>query len=201
MYFYLLKIPNKIPSFVVLGLQLTVQWSKVYLRNRTHGSIKHVMITLDVKILGFKPTIKKWLHNAILWSRFSGIAKGGTLPGVPEPPLGYSMGYNFKRNEILAVKENEKKINWKKHQILFRGLHMNTMRMIIHCTRPQCVYKPSKWDSAPCWSRSFSVACCNVLTIRGFNKNSCRGIEWEGRMKSALMFANQCEEIVWNWHT
>ena len=41
MYFYLLKIPNKIPSFVVLGLQLTVQWSKVYLRNRTHGSIKH----------------------------------------------------------------------------------------------------------------------------------------------------------------
>ena len=114
MYFYLLKIPNKIPSFVVLGLQLTVQWSKVYLRNRTHGSIKHVMITLDVKILGFQTTIKKWLHNAILWSRFSGIAKGGTLPGVPDPPLGYSMGYNFKRNEILAVKKNEKKINLKK---------------------------------------------------------------------------------------
>ena len=59
MYFYLLKIPNKIPFFVVLGLQLTVQWSKVYLRNRTHGSIKHVMITLDVKILRFKTTIKK----------------------------------------------------------------------------------------------------------------------------------------------
>ena len=66
---------------------------------------------LDVKILGFKTTVQKSLHNAILWSRFSGIAKGGTLPGFPEPPLGYSMGYNFKRNEILAVKENEKKIN------------------------------------------------------------------------------------------
>jgi len=50
------------------------------------------------------------LHNAILWSRFSGVAKGG-LQGFQNPPLGYSMGYNFERNEILAVKENEKKIN------------------------------------------------------------------------------------------
>ena len=29
--------------------------------------------------------------------------------GVPEPPLGCSTRYNFKRNEILAFKESKKK--------------------------------------------------------------------------------------------
>ena len=52
---------------------------------------------------------------------YSCVAKGG-FQGFQNPPphlpLGFCMGYNFKRNEILAVKENEKKINWKKHQIL-----------------------------------------------------------------------------------
>ena len=42
--------------------------------------------------------------------------------GVLEPPLGCSTRYNFKRNEILAFKENEQKK--KKHHILFQGLHM-----------------------------------------------------------------------------
>ena len=44
-----------------------------------------------------------------------------SVRGVLEPPLGCSTRYNFKRNEILAFKENEKK---KKHHILFQGLHM-----------------------------------------------------------------------------
>ena len=46
-----------------------------------------------------------------------------SVPGVLEHPLGCSTRYNFKRNEILAFKENEKKKN-KKHHILFQGLHM-----------------------------------------------------------------------------
>ena len=46
-----------------------------------------------------------------------------SVRGVPEPPLGCSTRYNFKRNEILAFKENKKKKN-KKHHILFQGLHM-----------------------------------------------------------------------------
>ena len=32
-----------------------------------------------------------------------------SVRGVLEPPLGYSTRYNFKRKEILAFKENEKK--------------------------------------------------------------------------------------------
>ena len=32
-----------------------------------------------------------------------------SVPVVPEPLLGCSTRYNFKRNEILAFKENEKK--------------------------------------------------------------------------------------------
>ena len=51
----------------------------------------------------------------------------GRVPGVPEPPappLGCGTAYNFKRNEILAVKENEKKKNLKSRHNLFRGLHM-----------------------------------------------------------------------------
>ena len=47
----------------------------------------------------------------------------GSVPGVLEPPLGCSTRYNFKRNEILAFKENEKEKN-KKHHILSQGLHM-----------------------------------------------------------------------------
>jgi len=39
-------------------------------------------------------------------SETSGIAKGG-FQGFQNPPLGCGTGYNFKRNEILAVKENE----------------------------------------------------------------------------------------------
>ena len=46
-----------------------------------------------------------------------------SVPVVPEPLLGCSTRYNFKRNEILAFKENEKKKN-KKHHIVFQGLHM-----------------------------------------------------------------------------
>ena len=46
-----------------------------------------------------------------------------SVPAVPEPPLGCSTRYNFKRNEILAFKENEKKKK-KKHHVLFQGLHM-----------------------------------------------------------------------------
>ena len=42
---------NKILSFVVLGLQLTVQWSNVYLRNRAHGSIKHETFPINFLIV------------------------------------------------------------------------------------------------------------------------------------------------------
>ena len=42
-----------------------------------------------------------------------------SVPVVPEPLLGCSTRYNFKRNEILAFKENEKKKK-KKHHILFQ---------------------------------------------------------------------------------
>ena len=54
-----------------------------------------------------------------------------------------------------------------------------------------------------CWSRLLWIACCNGLTMRGFDTNSveAEGRCKEGRMKSALMFANQSEEIVWNWDT
>ena len=54
-----------------------------------------------------------------------------------------------------------------------------------------------------CWSRLLWIACCNGLTMRGFDANSveAEGQCKEGRMKSALMFANQSEEIVWNWDT
>ena len=54
-----------------------------------------------------------------------------------------------------------------------------------------------------CWSRLLSIARCNGLTMRGFDTNSvaAEGQCKEGRMKSALMFANQSEEIVWNWDT
>ena len=54
-----------------------------------------------------------------------------------------------------------------------------------------------------CWSRLLWIACCNGLTMRGFDTNSveAEGQCKEGRMKSALMFANQSEEIVWNWDT
>ena len=78
---------------------------------------------------------------------------------------------NFSCSSVVAVKENDNKINWKKHHILFRGLHMNTMRKII---RGPCVYKPEKWDSAPLFvSITFNlIACCNGLTMRGFNTNS-----------------------------
>ena len=44
----------------------------------------------------------------------SGVARGGFqrfwTKSSPSP-LGYSAGYNFKRNEIFADKENEKKTN------------------------------------------------------------------------------------------
>ena len=46
-----------------------------------------------------------------------------SVPVVPEPLLGCSTRYNFKRNEIFFFKENEKKKN-KKHHIVFQGLHM-----------------------------------------------------------------------------
>ena len=120
MYFYLLKIPNKIPFFVVLGLQLTVQWSKVYLRNRTHGSIKHVMITLDVKILRFKTTIKKWLHNAILWSRFSGIAKGG-FQGFQNPPWATAWAIISRGTRFKVLKKMRKKSIEKSIKFYFEG--------------------------------------------------------------------------------
>ena len=46
----------------------------------------------------------------------SGIARG-VFQGFRNPPLGCSTSYNFKRNEILTVKENEKKKNKKHHNI------------------------------------------------------------------------------------
>ena len=54
-----------------------------------------------------------------------------------------------------------------------------------------------------CWSRLLWIACCNGLTMRGFDTNSVEadGQCEEGGMKSALMFANQSEEIGWNWDT
>lgn len=44
-----------------------------------------------------------------------------SVQGVPEPPLGCSTRYNFKRNEILAFKENEKKKKIKRITFYFKG--------------------------------------------------------------------------------
>ena len=44
-----------------------------------------------------------------------------SVRGVPEPPLGCSTRYNFKRNEILAFKENEKKKKIKRITFYFKG--------------------------------------------------------------------------------
>ena len=70
-------------------------------------------------------------------------------------------------------------------------------------TRPLCVQACNVGIKHFCWSRLLWIACCNGLTMRGFDTNSveAEGQCKEGRMKSALMFANQSEEIVWNWDT
>ena len=44
-----------------------------------------------------------------------------SVRGVPEPLLGCSTRYNFKRNEILAFKENEKKKKIKRITFYFKG--------------------------------------------------------------------------------
>ena len=44
-----------------------------------------------------------------------------SVPVVPEPLLGCSTRYNFKRNEILAFKENEKKKKPKSITFYFKG--------------------------------------------------------------------------------
>ena len=44
-----------------------------------------------------------------------------SVPGVPELPLGCSTRYNFKRNEILTFKENEKKKKIKSITFYFKG--------------------------------------------------------------------------------
>ena len=44
-----------------------------------------------------------------------------SVPVVPEPLLGCSTRYNFKRNEILAFKENEKKKKIKSITFYFKG--------------------------------------------------------------------------------
>ena len=91
----------------------------------------------------------------------SGVARVG-FQGFWNPPLGGGTGYNFKRNEILAVKENKRKkiksipfyfdgyICYISGLIsLYSGLfYFNsiTMRKII---RGPCVYKLTMWDSAP----------------------------------------------------
>ena len=71
-------------------------------------------------------------------------------------------------------------------------------------TRPLCACTSLQCGTEHfCWSRLLWIACCNGLTMRGFDANSveAEGQCKEGRMKSALMFANQSEEIVWNWDT
>ena len=44
-----------------------------------------------------------------------------SVPVVPEPLLGCSTRYNFKRNDTLAFKENEKKKKIKSITLYFKG--------------------------------------------------------------------------------
>ena len=66
----------------------------------------------------------------------------GRVPGVLEPHSFFlcpSTSYDFKRNEIFAVKENEKKINWKSIiYMLFRGLHYEARLTATSVIRSPC---------------------------------------------------------------
>ena len=75
---------------------------------------------LDVKILGFKTTIKKWLHNAILWSRFSGIAKGG-FQGFQNPPWATAWAIISRGTRFKVLKKMRKKSIEKSIKFYFEG--------------------------------------------------------------------------------
>ena len=103
----------------------------------------------------------------------SGVARGGFqrfwTKSSPSP-LGYSAGYNFKRNEIFADKENEKKTNWKSITLYFKGyiwiLWGRSFQAPVY-TSLQCGIQHL------CWSRLLLMARCKGLTIwEGLNTNS-----------------------------